>query len=187
MKASHSENVIYQAVLCRELEIDVHGQIWRIKKRTWDRWRMEVRTTACARCRAEKRLPKGYLQVRSMFGNVRYQALAHRLVWRHFRGEIPDGMVVNHRNGLKEDNRPENLEILTPSENAKHAVHVLRVGRCANQRGMANHRAKLSTMEVQDIRARWNAGQTQIGIARAYGVPHQTISGICRGITRGSG
>src|SRR5574343_443937 len=38
----------------------------------------------------------------------------HRLVVEAFVGPIPDGMQVNHKNGIKDDNRACNLEIATP-------------------------------------------------------------------------
>lgn len=45
----------------------------------------------------------------------------HRLVAETFLGKIPTNMQVNHINGNKFDNRLENLEIVTPSENSLHA------------------------------------------------------------------
>lgn len=42
----------------------------------------------------------------------------HRLVWESFNGAIPEGYVVDHKNGDKKDNRLENLQLLTWSENA---------------------------------------------------------------------
>jgi hypothetical protein len=42
--------------------------------------------------------------------------LAHRLVWLHFRGEWPDG-DLDHINGIKHDNRIENLRLATKMQN----------------------------------------------------------------------
>ena len=44
----------------------------------------------------------------------------HRAIYAWFKGEVPEGMVVDHINNKHEthyDNRPENLQLLTPSEN----------------------------------------------------------------------
>jgi hypothetical protein len=46
----------------------------------------------------------------------------HRVVYRAFHGPIPEGLVINHLNGIKTDNRINNLEACTEAENAKHAV-----------------------------------------------------------------
>lgn len=38
--------------------------------------------------------------------------MMHRLVWQVANGAIPNGMEVHHKNGVKSDNRIENLELL---------------------------------------------------------------------------
>lgn len=43
--------------------------------------------------------------------------LGHLLVWKAFKGEKKDGMVINHINGNKHDNRLSNLEEVTHKEN----------------------------------------------------------------------
>lgn len=41
----------------------------------------------------------------------------HRLIWEMFNGEIPSGMLVDHINMNKDDNRIENLRLVTPVQN----------------------------------------------------------------------
>jgi hypothetical protein len=58
----------------------------------------------------------------AMFRNgLRKDAFLHSVVAAAFIGPRPEGFVVNHKNGVKSDNRVENLEYVTPSQNTRHA------------------------------------------------------------------
>lgn len=143
--------------------VDADGAVWRDGKR------------------AEHRNPLGYLQVRVMINGVRYHTGAHRLVWLATAGPIPDGMAINHKNGKKDDNRPENLEVVTYSENTKHAYkHGL-----MDEHGERNPAAKLSDDAVKAIRLLYATGEfTMEAIGRMFGVRFQQISRIVRGQRR---
>ena len=121
----NAEQVVYEAVLMGELRIDRDGTIWRVAARRADRWRGGSRTIPCKPRRAENATGLGYLQVRSMIDGKRHYALAHRLVYLHFKGPIPHGLTVNHLNGKRADNRPENLDLATASEQMLHAIRDL--------------------------------------------------------------
>ena len=41
----------------------------------------------------------------------------HRLVWEWHNGPIPEGLEIDHINNNREDNRIENLQLLTKAEN----------------------------------------------------------------------
>ena len=45
--------------------------------------------------------------------------LAHRIIWNIHYGKIPDGMIIDHINNDSLDNRIENLQCITQSENIK--------------------------------------------------------------------
>ncbi len=124
MLPTNTEEIVYRAVQMGELQIDEEGRIWRTAARKWNRWEQTTVAIACKMRRAEN--TKGaYLRIRVMFGLKRTYTLAHRLVWRHFNGPIPPGLTINHKNGKKKDNRPENLELATYSEQIRHAIKVL--------------------------------------------------------------
>lgn len=55
-------------------------------------------------------------------GNIKCKKL-HRLVWETFNGPIPDGYEINHKNEIRNDNRLENLELLTHKENLNYGNH----------------------------------------------------------------
>lgn len=142
--------------------VDSEGHVWRSGRR------------------AENRVG-GYLQVKVMISGTRYYTCAHRLVWCALVGPIPHGMVVNHKNGKKDDNRPENLEITSYSGNTKHAY---RTG-LMDENGERNPAAKLTDQQVAEIRESYIPGSvTQKQLADKYGVQHQSISRIIRGTRR---
>lgn len=49
------------------------------------------------------------------------QCLQHRIVWETFNGEIPDGYEIDHINAVRDDNRLENLQLLTRLDNMRKA------------------------------------------------------------------
>jgi hypothetical protein len=48
----------------------------------------------------------------------------HRVVAAAFIGECPPGKEVNHKDGIKANNRATNLEYVTPKENIHHAMRL---------------------------------------------------------------
>lgn len=54
-----------------------------------------------------------------------YRHYVHRLVADNFLTDIKNGNVINHINGIKYDNRVENLEWCSQSDNVKHATRIL--------------------------------------------------------------
>ena len=179
------ENEVYEAVLRGELTIDPEGRVWRIAARRGLRYTGGSHLIPCEPRRAEKEADD-YLQVRVMFEGHRAHALAHRLVWRHFNGPIPEGLTVNHKNGHHAENGPGNLELATYQEQAVHARQVLRRGRL-DQFGPRNAMVKLTTEQVQEICSRRASGERLTAIAADYGVAMQTVSKIARGDRRSLG
>lgn len=116
----------------------------------------------------------GYLQlVLKVYGKRKFVYI-HRLVATAFVPNPENKTEVNHKNGNKEDNRAENLEWVTSSENKRHAIGVLK--RAAPYR-------KLTEEDVACIRFFSTAGKRywHNGIlAKIFGVHKNTISRISR-------
>ena len=49
----------------------------------------------------------------------KYMILVHRIIWNIHYGKIPKGMIIDHINNDSLDNRIENLQCITQSENIK--------------------------------------------------------------------
>lgn len=55
------------------------------------------------------------------FWKVCGRVRVHNIIAETFLGKKPFGSQVNHKNGNKCDNRPENLEYISQADNLRHA------------------------------------------------------------------
>ena len=120
-----------------------------------------------------------YARVLFTVGKKQTHHSVHHLVLEAFVGPRPSPRhQANHKSGDKIDNRVENLEWVTPSENQLHAFHVLKTG-AINYRpmyGAQNNAAK--EIDVPRIHELKSHGMTQRAIAKLFGLHEQTISDI---------
>jgi HNH endonuclease len=65
--------------------------------------------------------PKGYLLIVLVYQGKRISKLVARLMAQTFLADYSEDLQVNHINGIKADNRIENLEMVTARENMLHA------------------------------------------------------------------
>ncbi len=152
------------------LEVDEQGRIWRVMVRS-----KTDTLYRCQRRRAELLHGTGYWRINVQVDRIQYSAASHRIVWAHLHGEIDAALVVNHINGVKSDNRPANLELITPSENVRHAIDT---GLLKPKRGEKHNCAKLTDVDVMNIRSRLAAGESGESIARDYKIGQSSISRI---------
>lgn len=54
---------------------------------------------------------------KSQFTYKMYTIGVHRAMWAWFYGSVPEGMVIDHINNNKSDNRIDNLQLFTPQQN----------------------------------------------------------------------
>lgn len=114
----------------------------------------------------------GYEEIRR---NGKRTQLSHRVIWEAVYGPIPKGMQINHKNGMKRDNRIENLELLSAADNMKHAA---RTG--LMPKGIDSSSAKLTVAQVKKIRQLFASGKGQTEIGRIFGVGGSTVTHIVR-------
>jgi hypothetical protein len=103
-------------------------------------------------------------------------ALLHRVIWEVVRGPIPAALRINHINGVKTDNRPSNLELVTNQQNTIHAYGIGLYD--AHGLGENHPRAKLTDEQVRAIFKASQAGVKDRVLAAEYGVSKVTILNI---------
>lgn len=146
------------------------GRVKRLLFTRSDGRRRRERVLAVIYSHAPKNSVNGYPRIRLWNGRSYAYAMVHSLVMEAFVGPLPEGMVVNHKNGVKADNRIENLEYISRGDNIRHAA---RMGLLP--RGNDRPNAKLTPDAVRRIRQRFRRGESNASIARDFGVAAATI------------
>ena len=119
MIRAHNEYLFIEYIKDGYFEIDNDGRMWRLAIRKGRNNFAKIH-----RRKFGYKDGRGYIQVAISKKGKWYNCLAHRVVWIYFNGEIPDGLEINHKDGIKINNRLENLELVTRSENHKHAFRI---------------------------------------------------------------
>ena len=124
---------------------------------------------------AQQKNPKGYRRVILWLPGKHYSIVTHRLVLQTFVGPPPSVLhQSNHKNGIKDDNRVENLEWVTPVQNNAHAVAH---GWWHPHKGEAHGMAKLTEKQVYTIRS-LQGHKTATELGKQFNVTSENIRGI---------
>jgi hypothetical protein len=117
----------------RVLEVRADGTVWKLRNLNRMPFKAPRQIAVLSK--------RGYLLVNLCLWGRPHVMTAHRLVWLALRGPIPPGMDINHIDGCKTNNHPDNLELATRSENIRHAYRTgLRKG--TDVPGALSERAK---------------------------------------------
>lgn len=123
---------------------------------------------------------KGYLRVELSRCAVSELRSIHRLVMDAFNPNEGD-LQINHIDGDKTNNRLENLEWCTGSDNVLHAFSL---GLRESKIGEEHWNCKLTDEDVKEIKKIYVKGSRTLGsraLAMRYGVHPTTIQKIMRG------
>lgn len=118
-----------------------------------------------------------YLKLTLTIEGAQVQKLVHRIVAELFvpnNGNFPE---VNHKNGIKTDNRAVNLEWVTPKQNQQHSV---KIG--LKKFGIDLWNGKFTKTQVEEIIQKRKDGVSCRVLGKEYKCAPTTISAIARGL-----
>lgn len=97
---------------------------------------------------ASKLMRNGYWMVSASYDAKTYYFMEHRVIWAWHNGAIPDGLVINHKDYNRSNNRIGNLELLTQKENLEYSR-----GHLNPPRGEKSGKASFTNAQASAIKA----------------------------------
>ena len=120
----------------------------------------------------------GYMRV-SLYKNNRFKRyLVHRIVWEAFNGLIPEGIQVNHIDENKSNNRLDNLNLLTCTENINWGTRTKRAAQSNKNNPLKSKPVRQYTIDGKFIKEYPSAKQ----VKRELGYFDTNIGNCCKGI-----
>ena len=136
----------------------------------------QIKTTNYEHKGITKILKQSYTEKKYLKVNINGKPKrVHRLIAKTFLENYDENLEVNHKNGIKTDNRVENLEMVTAKQNSWHRHYVLK--KCVksvkqidkNTNKIVNRYPSISEAE------------------RITGIDHTCIINVCKGKQKTAG
>ena len=159
------ESIIVNLIKRGILKLDKNGEIWRqYRKKPNDKQLIKIK-----RRKVGHITRYGYKDIAVIHNEKTYVFRIHRIIWVYHHGRIPEGKVINHIDGNKTNNRIENLEAVTHSENSIHSFkNNLRV-------------IKLTRDDVREMKYLLKIGYPVKFLSKRYNISKRHIYSIKKG------
>lgn len=119
---------------------------------------------------------EGYLQVTLYKSGKQFTKTVHRLVALHFMENKQQLKCINHRDCNKRNNRIDNLEWCTHSQNS---IHAIKNGNAPDNSGTKNGQSKINKRVAEEIRSLYSTGKLlQKEIANKFNISRRTVGNI---------
>jgi hypothetical protein len=106
---------------------------------------------------------------------------AHRITYKHFRGDIPKGMFVCHECDVPSCCNPDHLFLGNNQDNVDDMMSKGRGSkppRNPHVVGSSHPLSKLTEEQASQIRMLYSTGALQKEIAKVFGIARQTVSKV---------
>ncbi len=131
----------------------------------------------------------GYMQIQITRDDGKRKLMSvHRLVALTFIPKVKGKDYINHKNGIKNDNRVENLEWCTASENTKHSFYITKTQSIEKLKEQAlknieikRKNPKLTIEQINEIEKAYSTSKTSHRkLAKKYGCGKTLIGTVLR-------